>query len=474
MRASRARRTAVGAVCLLGLVPAAVACTSDSDPARPTPRPSSTSPAPVTHLTFGVYGPRSETAAFRSTVEEWNAFSEGPEVHLRVWSTHEEFREAVESGTSELPDVFLTSRTDLRWLLDQELTQPVDELLDERGIDFGDGYSREALQAFSADARLQCMPYGVSPMVVYYNKHLVNFDRMRKRGLDAPEPDATSWSFDQFAAAAKFASRPARGTKGVHVDATLPGLAPFIESGGGSVFDDGTDPTSLSFASDDSQAALERTLEVLRDPKVTLDEREQAQQSALKWFEQGRLGMIAGYRSLVPQLRLVPGLEWDVLPMPVLDSSATVGDVSGLCLSRKAASTPAAADFLADELSVEAVTRVTRTGYLAPANLEVALSDTFLQPGRQPEHSAVFNSAVRSMDYGPLIDDLGRLEEAVEPDLRELLYGSGTLDLDTVTQRIDETSRPILDPTYTPSASPSSSPSSSPSTSPGASGSSGG
>ena len=84
MRASRARRTAVGAVCLLGLVPAAVACTSDSDPARPTPRPSSTSPAPVTHLTFGVYGPRSETSAFRSTVEEWNAFSKGPEVHLRV------------------------------------------------------------------------------------------------------------------------------------------------------------------------------------------------------------------------------------------------------------------------------------------------------------------------------------------------------------------------------------------------------
>ena len=113
---------------------------------------------------------------------------------------------------------------------------------------------------------------------------------------------------------------------------------------------------------------------------------------------------------------------------------------------------------------------MTRTGYLAPANLEVALSDTFLQPGRQPEHSAVFNSAVRSMDYGPLIDDLGRLEEAVEPDLRELLYGSGTLDLATVTQRIDETSRPILDPTYTPSTSPSSSPS----TSPGASGSSGG
>ena len=61
------------------------------------------------------------------------------------------------------------------------------------------------------------------------------------------------------------------------------------------------------------------------------------------------------------------------MPMPVLDSSATVGDVTGLCLSRKAASTPDAADFMVYELSTEAVSRVTRTGYLAPANLEVAL-----------------------------------------------------------------------------------------------------
>ena len=456
MRASRVRRTAVGAVGLLGLSLAAIGCTSDDDPARPTPAPSSSSPAPVTHLTFGVYGPRAETAAFRSTVEEWNASSKGPDVHLRVWASNEAFRKAVESGDSELPDVFLTSRTDLRWLLDNDLTQPVDELLDDRGVDFGDGYSRDALQAFSTDDRLQCMPYGVSPMVVYYNKELVDFDRMSRRGLDAPEPDATSWSFDQFAAAARFASRPARGTKGVHIEATLPGLAPFIESGGGSVFDDATDPTSLSFSSDESKAALERTLEVLRDPKVTLDEQEQAHGSALKWFEQGRLGMIAGYRSLVPRLRVVPGLEWDVLPMPVLDSSATVGDVSGLCLSKTAASTPAAADFLTNELSVDAVTRVTRTGYLAPANLEVALSDTFLQPGRQPEHSSVFNSSVRSMDYGPLVDTLTQLDEAVEPDLHLLLYGSGTVDLDTVTERIDETSKPILDPTYTPSAGPSS------------------
>lgn len=452
MRGSRVRRTAVGALTVLGLALAAVGCTSDPDEPTPDPAPQTTATA-ASPLTFGVYGPSEQLDAFQATVDQWNRETEGPEVRQKGWETHEDMRAAIESGT-DLPDVFLASRSDLRWLLDNKYTQPVDELLDERGIPFGDGYSRDAIQAFSAEDRLQCMPYSVSPMVIYYNKELVDFARMQARGLDAPDEDATSWTFEQFTAAAEFSSRPRRGTKGVHIAATLPGLSPFIESGGGSVFDDGGDPKSLAFSSDDSKSALERTLELLRNPQVTLDPEQLEQTSAVNWFKRGKLGMIAGYRGLTPQLRLVPGLEFDVLPMPVLDGAATVGDVAGLCLSRKASDASAAADFMVHELSADAVSTVTRTGYLAPANLEVALSDIFLQPGRQPLHSSVFNSSVRSMDLDPLIDTLPELEEAVTPDLEQLVYGVGVLDLDGITAQIDETSKPILDPDYTPEPSP--------------------
>jgi multiple sugar transport system substrate-binding protein len=457
VRASRGRRTAWGVAAVLGLSLAAVGCTTSSSEPAPPPSSSATSSASVltARLTFGVYGPPTVLDAFRSTVEEWNARDTGVTVRLKTWTDAASMRRAVESG-APVPDVFLTPRSNLSWLLEQRYTQPVDELLDERGIDFGDGYARDALAAFSADSRLQCMPYDVSPMVIYYNKQLVDFDRMRNRELDAPAEDAGGWSFDQFAAAADFAARPARGTKGVHIDATLPGLAPFIQSGGGSVFDSLSEPTSLAFSSDDSRAALERTLTLLRDPQLTLDERQLAQASALTWFERGKVGMIAGFRDLVPQLRLVPGLDFDVMPMPSLDGAATVGDVAGMCLSRTASSTPAAADFMVDELGADAVGKVTRTGYLAPANLEVALSDDFLQPGRRPEHAAFFNSSVRSITLAPLIDTLPELEAAVQPDLEQLVYGVGTLDLDGLTSQIDIRSRTILGPT-SPTPSPSAS-----------------
>jgi multiple sugar transport system substrate-binding protein len=438
---------------------ATAACTDDSpdDPTPPTPSPSST--APPDKLTFGVVGPRDVQRAFRATVDAWNLDPDSTDVTIESWPTQAAMRTAIEGGTA-VPDVFMSSRSDLSWLLENGYTQPVDELLDERGVEFGDTYSRDALQALSTSDHLQCMPYGVTPKVIYYNKRLVNFDRMRNRGLDAPDEDATSWSFDQFTAAAEFASRPARGAKGVHIAPTIEGLSPFIRSGGGTVFDDADAPTSLSFSSDSSKDALERTLELLRNPQVTLDETQLDQAPALRWFLRGKLGMIAGDRSLTPILRQKSSLDFDVMPMPKLDSAATVGDVTALCMSAQTSSPSIAADFMVHEISSDWVGLVASTGYLQPANVEVALADDFLQPGRRPEHAAFFNSSVRSMAVPPLIDTMPELEETVAPSLEQLVYGVGVLDLDAITTQIDDESKPVLDPESVSDApSPSESPS---------------
>ena len=119
----------------------------------------------------------------------------------------------------------MVTRNDLAWLYDAELTRPIGGLLDERGVEFGDDYSRAALEAFALDRDLQCMPYGISPMVIYYNRALVDFEAMEARGLDVPSGDENErWTFEEFRVAAEFAARPRRGTSGFHVDADPRGL----------------------------------------------------------------------------------------------------------------------------------------------------------------------------------------------------------------------------------------------------------
>jgi multiple sugar transport system substrate-binding protein len=285
---------------------------------------------------------------------------------------------------------------------------------------------------------------------------------MADRGLDVPTVDyedltkKPTWSLEQFQAAAEYASRPRRGIAGFYIAPTLRGLAPFIYSGGGKLFDNDDEPTSLAFSSDDTKSALEKVLPLLRDPKLTLTPEMMSEKTPLEWFREGRLGMIAGFRDLVPQLRPTGTLDFDVMPMPVVDSSATIGDLTGICISSETKDVAEAADFLVDFISTDSVSAVAHAGYLAPANTEVALSDAFLQVGRAPVHSGVFNNSIKSMRIPPLIDDFADLEAAVAEPLKQLMEVE-VPDLDALTEQIDTASQTELAPPETESPSADSS-----------------
>ena len=445
--------------CLLATSTLLAGCTDGTD--DPDPEPTG-SPAPiqVVDLTIGVWGTDEEIAAYQDVVDLYDTLTDEVTVDLQSYATHQELLDAVESG--DVPDVFLVERGDLSSLLDQGVTQPIGERLDERDVEFGDDYSRAALEAFSFDRDLQCMPYGVSPYVVYYNVNLVDFDRMAERGLNVPnvDPDVKElrWSLDEFNVAAEFATRPRRGTTGVYVPPTLEGIAPFVLSGGGKIFDDDDEPTSTAFSSEESRSALEEALPTLRDPRLTLTAEQLERASAATWFGRGKLGMIIGDRSLTPELRRIPGLRFGVMPMPTIDDSATVGELTGICISADTPDVAEAADLLVDFVSTEAVQRVVPAGYLVPANQTVALTDDFVQPTRLPARADVFNDGVRDLYVPPLLPQWAELEAAVEPGIEELLNVE-ILDIDVLTTQIDEASRAVLSPEEEPTESPSESPS---------------
>ena len=368
---------------------AAVAgCTGDDDDPGPA-RPSSTGGGPQGQPDLRCLGLQERDRRLPGRRRHLQRLpTTRPRVKIKAYPTHDDLTAALDSG--EVPDVFLVSRGDLADLQERELNQPIGDLLDDRDVDFGDGYSRPALEAFASDRKLQCMPYAISPMVIYYNPKLVDFQAMADRGLDVPTVDdedlakKPTWTLEQFQTAADYASRPRRGIAGFYVAPTLRGLAPFVYSGGGKVFDNDDEPTSLAFSSDDTKSALEKVLPLLRDPKLSLTPEMLSEKTPLEWFREGKLGMIAGFRDLVPELRPTGVLDFDIMPMPVVDDAATVGDLTGICISRDTTNVAESADFLVNFISTESVSAVAAAGYLAPANTKVALSDAFLQVGRAP------------------------------------------------------------------------------------------
>jgi multiple sugar transport system substrate-binding protein len=440
-----------------GALLAACGSSSSSGSAPSTPPTSSPTSAP-THLprqtlTFGVVGSRDEVDAYRQMASLFSPLNRQVTVEVESWPNATVMMAAIRADLrsgKKPPDVFLASRRDLLWLNQQEVIQPIDQLLDDRGVDFGDDYPRSTLTSFGLDNRLDCLPYGVEPSVIYYNKRLV---KLRQVTPDPPVP-GEGWSLDQFAATARWAVSRHPQAAGAYLYPTIGGVSPFVLSGGGQVFDGASPPTTLTLSSDASQQALIRTVRALHRPGVSLTPEQLAEKTPLEWFESGRLAMLEGSRDIVPQLRNRLGFDFDVMPMPDLGTPATVGDLTGLCVSSQATDAGTAADFLVYAGSPEALGYVASQGYLQPANQAVALSDDFQQPGRLPQHASVFTFSVKSMQFPPLIAQWDALDAVTAPSLQQMLHGRAS-QVPALTREIDQASHRVL--RVEPNGSPSSS-----------------
>ena len=97
-------------------------------------------------------------------------------------------------------------------------------------------------------------------------------------------------------------------------------------------------------------------------------------------------------------------------------------------------------------ISDDVVRPLTRTGFLVPANQQVALSEDFLQPGRQPAEASVFTDSADDMVIPPLLDTWGQLQRAVDDQVAQLVTAPGVLDLDSASSTIDFASQVVLAP----------------------------
>ncbi|MCA1983130.1 extracellular solute-binding protein [Nocardioides nematodiphilus] len=440
----RSIRAVAAALALTAAVPLVLAgCGGAANTTAPRPTATVTvTPQPVA-LTVGFFGTAREIAAYQAAIDNYDAANQRVTLTLKTWRNAALMMRDLAGGTPA-PDIFLAERGDLDVLQGSKLTQPLDDLLAARNVDLGDGYSREALEAFSADHHLTCMPYAATPQVLFYNTDLVDFDAMKAQGQPVPG-DLTSgkWNLAQFDAAAHWAARPAQGIRAFVQPTDITGLAPYLYSGGGKVVDDDGSPTSLALSDDSNQGVWDKVLPVLSDAETAVTGRQLRGHSALQWFRRGRLAMLVGDRSMVPALRDQVGLHWDVIGLPAVGEQATVGDYTGLCMSAQSKDPQAAADLLAYLISRPAVSLVAHAGYIVPASAEVAMSEDFLQPYQRPAHAQVFVNASRAMHILPIgstyLEEIDRQTDGLIANL----FRPGA-DTASLTQQIDAASQPVL------------------------------
>jgi multiple sugar transport system substrate-binding protein len=412
-------------------------CTTDEDdppstsPASPAGSTAASPEAP-TRLEVAVYGDGPRLRAYEAIVEAYG--SERPDVEVEL-VTYPDAATAAETVGTEIdgflgPDVFLLDQTYLAEYVDQARVQPVDVLLEERGLQFGDDYQRVALTTFGAEEGLQCMPAETSPLVIYYNKELVPKQQLRDSGIGFPRRDA-SWGWREFAATARaVAGIDQLGPiKGAHVPADLETLTAFVRSAGSEVVDDVQAPTSLTLASEDALETIEEVASFARDTSVTLSADDLAEQEAVDWFARGDLGMFIGTREDLPTLRAAEGLRFDVVSLPSFGRSQSVARMNGYCINAGTDREGDAADFIAFAVGAEGSEIAAASEVIVPSNLDMVHSEAFSQPGRQPRSARTYLTAIRRSDPLPYSTAWLEVSTAADQVLAQL-YRRPDIDLD--------------------------------------------
>jgi multiple sugar transport system substrate-binding protein len=347
-------------------------------------------------VSFMVFGDPAERDAYQQLVDAFHLAH--PEIHVEM--THipspgdYRTRLVTEFAAGTPPDITLMNYRRFGSFAARDLLEPLGPYLRGSSLVQPDDFYAVALQAFTWEGELVCLPQNISSLVVYYNASL--FDAA---GLPYP---TDNWTWDDFVQVAVQLTKDLNGDGeadqyGLGVEPSLYRLAPFLWGNQAPLVDNQDYPRRLTLTRPPSLEALQWFVD-LRQVHATVPGRvEEASLDSESRFVAGTTAMYLNSRRGTPTYRQVQGFTWDVAPLPVGKTRAGVLHSDGYCLSKTAVDKQAAWTFIEFANAVQGQTIIAGSGRTVPSLVQVAESPAFLQPGVPPDLPGWQTSAQRNI-----------------------------------------------------------------------------
>ena len=411
-RAASRRRTfsACGALALAVLATSCVGTGDEPEQAR--------AAGPISVM---LWAEPEELPAYREVVASFERAEPEIKVNLVPFGEREDLltRLSTSFAGGTPPDLFLLNYRFIGQYAERGVLEPIQGRLEASEAFSRDDFFPQALEAFTFDGVLTCLPQNVSSLVVYYN-----VDLFREIGLEGP-PEG--WTFFDMVGLARNLTVDRNGDGapeqyGLGVEASIIRMAPFIWSNGGSLVDDEAAPTRFTLEEPGAVEVMQSFFDLREEYRVIPTEHEIEAQSDEDRFLNGTTAMVLASRRETPSFRTIKDFEWDVAPLPVFQEPAGILHSDAYCMTKGSTHQEAAWRFMEFALGPEGQRITAEAGRTVPSLMDVASSEAFLDPDQPPASSQVFLDTIPHIRRLPTISTWPEIEDRTDEVLEIGMY----------------------------------------------------
>ena len=369
-----------------------------------------------------ISGDPAERQAYLDLVAAFEAVHPEIEVEVTHIPSASVYRDrlATEFAAGSPPDITLMNYRRYGAFVVNGLLEPLGPYLAASDLSQPEDFFPIAIDAFTWDGEIFCIPQNISSLVVYYNQDM--FD-----AASLPYP-ADDWTWDDFVETAVALTQDFDGDGtidqyGVGVDTSLYRLAPFVWQNGAPIVNSEDFPTRLTMTRPPAQAALQWFVDLRQVHGVVPDRVEEAAQDSESRFVAGTTAMFLDSRRGTPTYREIEDFVWDVAPLPRNQAVAGVLHSDAYCLSSTTTNKDAAWTFIEFANSFEGQTIIAKSGRTVPSLIAVAESEAFLDPTQLPARSRIWLDTADTLRLVPLISTWEEIESTASEEIERAFYG---------------------------------------------------
>ena len=268
-------------------------------------------------------------------------------------------------------------------------------------------FFNKTLQALSFNGKVLAIPRDASNMVIFYNKSLFN-----KYKISYPTKD---WTFeDLLKISLEFKKH---NIFGISFDEQPLFYLPYLMSNGGGILSD--DLKTIIVDNTNSQYGLKFYTDLRNKYNVAPKKSQSASLTMAQMFLQQKLAMQVSGRWLVPKYRESADFDWDIINFPNGNAGSIVPmDASGWAVCKSSQNKQNAIKLIQYLSNKENIQKMTSSGLITPARIDVANSKDFLDG--KPQSSQVFIDVIKTSKPTPVSKNYRELTDEISQQLEPL------------------------------------------------------